>query len=151
MRFRVLIKIGRKCHMKELRSFGAVFMQPLAYFKQLEGDESRGDHFEGSLQIVQPQNAHVSMDFGGREVNIDAADIVGPVVIGGNHEDRCNVFCMYSITRPTDLFPINPRVECFGNSFVMVKNTQEFIRRLHAAANKAGFKCEYRPVGRHNH
>jgi len=28
----------------------------------------------------------------------------------------------------------------------MVKNTHEFITRLHAAANKAGFKCGCRPV-----
>jgi hypothetical protein len=98
------------------------------------------------LQIVQPQHAKASMDFGAGEVQIDPTDIVGPIVIGGILEEKCNVFCMYSITEPTDLFPISPKVESFGDSFVMVKNTQEFIKRLHAAANKAGFKCEYRPV-----
>jgi hypothetical protein len=141
LEFCVLIKIGQRRHIEELRSSGVVLMQPLRYFRKLEGDTARGDNFEGSLQIVQPQHVTISIDLGGGEV---PADVVGPVVIGADY--GCNVFCMYSITKSTDLVPISPKIKSFGDSFVMITKTQEFIGRLHAAANRAGFKCEYRLV-----
>lgn len=135
MTFRILIKFGQHSHMEDLRSKGAVFTQPLRYFRELETDQARGDRLEGSTRILQPKHIG-TMTLG--TVVFEPHEIVGPVIFGLPEDQRCNVFCMYSITKPTDLYPIDKRVESFGPSFVMVLNTREFIRRFSEAAKLAG-------------
>ena len=148
-RFRILLKFGAQEHMEDLRSEGAVFMKPLRYFQELEADKTRGDRFETSTGIMQPQHIDkvTISDAAGRTVVIDPRDMVGPIVFGLPDDAFLNVFCMYQIVRPTDLYPIDPRVQCFGPSFVMVKETQEFIRRLSNAAKIRGFSGKADEVG----
>jgi hypothetical protein len=140
MTFRILIKFGQHSHLEDLRSKGAVFTQPLRYFRELETDQARGDRLEGSMRILQPKHIGTMTlgDGSGNTVFFEPHEIVGPVIFGLPEDQLCNVFCMYSITRPTDLYPIDKRVESFGPSFVMVLNTWEFIRRFSEAAKIAG-------------
>ena len=44
---------------------------------------------------------------------------------------------MYSVSRPTDLFPVNDRIHEFGDLFILVTNTLEFVQRLCKASKNA--------------
>jgi hypothetical protein len=134
--FTILVKLGQRDHMEELRSKGAVFLQTIHYFEKLENDTARGDHLEGSSEIMQPKHIG-TMTLG--NISFLPTEIVGPVVLGSPSNRLSNVFCMYSITKPTDLYPIDERVLAFGDSFVMVLNAAEFIRRFRTSAERMDY------------
>jgi hypothetical protein len=136
MEFFVLLKFGQKSHLESFCSLGECYMQSIEYFRNLEGDEARGDRLEGTRKIWQPQ--HIGrIYFGG--IDLDPRDLVGPVKLRGINDHYCNLFCMYCLNRPTDLFPIDLRVRQFGEAFAVVTNTSKFLHRFKVAAQKAHF------------
>lgn len=147
MSFCILIKIGQKEHIENLRAKGQVYMKPVSYFTNLENDAARSDRLDGSVHIIQPKHIGVmtisSID---TTITFSPDEIVGPVMIGSSQNDSCNVFCMYSITKPTDICPIDARILGFGDYFVMILNQMEFINRYISAANKMGLWGVAKPV-----
>jgi hypothetical protein len=126
--------------MEALRT-GSTYMKPLSYFQQLEDEALRGDPLEGANEIMQPDYiGQMTLRHAGGDIVFNPEEIVGPVVFRPSPGMHRNVFCMYSITKPTDLFPIDDRVLEFGDSFVMALKSMEFIRRFGAAAERAGYR-----------
>ena len=146
-----LMKLGSKEHMEQFRT-GLLYMNTLSYFRDLEADTARGDRFEGVDSILQPKDLGESyIDSGipsiGR-IDIRREDLGGPITIAKEKTLRCNLFCLYAITKPVkgSLFPTEH--EWFGDSLVLVKNALEFLIRVAKAAKEQklaiqGVRVEY--------
>jgi hypothetical protein len=152
-RWVILFRFGDKKHLEQFRGCGLVYMNPRTYFTKLENDCVRADGFEGTDRIIQPRNIRELTvegpirESGGHiervKLSILPSDMAGPVSIGWDKHD-CNLFCMFAVTKPVD--SVDSRNFKFGDSFVLVKNTQEFINRFCLAANAESLSCKYRCV-----
>lgn len=140
-RFVILLKFAQREHLEAFRSQGLLYMNTTDYFRIIEDDPVRSDRFEGTDRIIQPLDIgtmSLTCNVTGQVINFNPSEIVGPVLFHFSRNLASNIFCMYSINRPTDLFPIDDRNIQFGDSFVMVLNTTEFIRRFCVAAKSLG-------------
>jgi hypothetical protein len=133
------MKFGQREHLEEFRR-GSLFTRPLAYYATLErNDRLRADRFEGTKSIVQPKDIrHLKITPpSGPEIVITPDQFRGPISFSHGPEIDCNVFCLFSITEPANNF-CDPRNFAFGDSFVIILDTQEFLDRLGAAAIREG-------------
>jgi hypothetical protein len=135
--------------MESLRK-GALYMNPLSFFRALENDPARGDLYEGTDSILQPCDIGeftIEPNIPGMEkFTVPPSDLAGPVTIAFSRTSQCNLFCMFSIRKPVEgpIFP--PPHQWFGDSFVLFTNTPEFLSRVVKAATSQGLKIEGRPV-----
>jgi hypothetical protein len=111
-------------HMRTMRHFAA----------EENENPARRDRFEGASTIIQP--AHLKMKFshplfGTHEV--DPNDVVGPVIISYNAEAEQNIFCMFSLTEPTQKPFFREEHLHFGDHFVLILNANEFLERASRA------------------
>jgi hypothetical protein len=51
-------------------------------------------------------------------------------------------YCMFSVKTPTKYCIIDDRNFAFGDAFIVVLNTQEFMDRVSAAAKSANLQCQ---------
>ena len=144
-----LMKLGSKEHMEQFRT-GLLYMNTLSYFRDLEADTARGDRFEGVDSILQPKDLGESyFDSGipsiGR-IDFHRKDLAGPITIAMNQTLRCNLFCLYAITKPVkgSLFPTEH--EWFGDSLVLVTNAPEFLNQVTKAAKEQKLPMQGAPV-----
>jgi len=118
-------------------------MNPLRYFSKLESDLVRTDRFEGTSTIIQPQDiGEFTLTSILGTVTAQPSDFVGPVLISRNRTASCNVYCMFAVTRPVDGTLVDRRNLKFGDSFVLILNTQEFLNRVSSAMKTAGLSCK---------
>jgi hypothetical protein len=130
----LLLKLGQREHMEQFRK-GLLYMNTLKYFRDLESDPARADRYEGVTHIFQPKDIIITLSAPGfGEIEIDSKDLAAATTVSMNSELCCNLFCLHAITAPVNgtLFP--PEHEWFGDSMVLVLNTQEFLNRVVAAA-----------------
>ncbi len=137
----ILLKLGKREHLEMLRK-GLLHMNTLDYFNKLEEDRARGDPFEGTDAILQPQHVrHFIIEPqvpGVGPHRVDPQGLVGPVRIGRKRTSACNIFCMCIVTEPI-VGPIFPDGhEWFGDHFVLFTDTQEFLDRVVSAASRQG-------------
>jgi hypothetical protein len=144
----VLLKIGRREHLEELRR-GLLYMNPLRYFRSLEEDAARSDEREGDDYILQAQHAKLVIDTGISDIGrIVAApeDLAGPIRITRDRTRSCNLFCMFAITRPVERPMFGPNHCWPGDSLVLITHTQEFVSRIESAVQKEELLAECRLV-----
>jgi hypothetical protein len=130
----LLLKLGQRDHMEQFRK-GQLYMNTLKYFRDLESDPARADRYEGATHIFQPKDVIMTLSAPGfGEIVIDSKDLAAATTLSMSSELRCNIFCLHATTEPVNgtLFP--PEHEWFGDSMVLVLNTQEFLDRVVAAA-----------------
>jgi hypothetical protein len=130
----VLLKLGQREHMEQFRK-GQLYMNTLKYFRDLESDSARADHYEGATHIFQPKDVIITLSAPGfGDIVIDSTDLAAATTLSMNSELCCNIFCLHAITAPVNgtLFPSEH--EWFGDSMVLVLNTEEFVNRVVAGA-----------------
>lgn len=142
----LLFKFGRREHLEQFRKQGLLFMNSQDYFAELEtADSVRSDRFETTDRIVQPNELKrltIESNTDGRTITIMPKDLAGPLRIGLGSE-RCNIYCMFGIADPSVSPLVDERNFKFGDSFIMVLNTQEFVDRVCAAARAANLGWEF--------
>ena len=146
IRWMVVLKFGKRQHLEEFRRDGLLYMSPQGYFADLEGDLVRGDRFEGADQVHQPKDIRhirIENDVSGDVVMIKPEDLGGPVSISFGKRPPCNLFCMFAVTQAVDGPFVDERNLGFGDSFILVLNTQEFVNRICTAARAAAFGYTY--------
>jgi hypothetical protein len=147
----VLLKFGKREHMEALREQGLLHLMPQSYFAKLEGDGVRSDGFEGTDRIYLPSDL-VQLTIEGpcddkgtiRKIVIPSSDLAGPLSITLTTTPRFNLYCMHGLRRPIER--IDERNLGFGDSFVLILNTQAFLDRALAATRAAHFSMDYRFV-----
>ena len=129
-----LLKLGQRDHMEQFRK-GLLYMNSLTYFRELESDSARADRYEGATHIFQPKDVVITLSAPGfGDIVVDSKDLAAATTLSMNSELYCNVYCLHAITAPVNgtLFP--SKHEWFGDSMVLVINTQEFLNRVVTAA-----------------
>lgn len=146
----VLLKMGRRGHLDQFRKRGLLYMNSSRYFaeKELRGDGLRWDRFEGTDRIIQPWDLkHMTITQPDRPpLVVPGSQFAGPILISFGREDAWNVFCLFALRYPFPSPLIDQRNFAFGNSFVVILNTMEFLKRAQTAAAKIGYGWRYGPV-----
>jgi hypothetical protein len=152
--FALLMKFSKHKYLEDFRRKGLLYMNPLAYFARLESDVARSDRSEGSTRIIQPHHikeftfAHPLVG----SIKAKPEEFSGPIKISLQDTASCNVYCMFAVTKPVGSEPVDARNRAFGDSFVLVLNTQEFLNRVSLAAQAndltgtCGFVEYYEPT-----
>ena len=127
---------------------GKLFMNTLAYFKNMEEKEvsNRGDKHEAVIGWYQPNKITVKVN------DLEIKDLAGPLSIQMDHHENLNVFCLYAahsgefdcVTEETlpllkEQLKISEECSKLGGFSVMVTNASKFIARVRDAAEKMGF------------
>jgi len=146
--WQTLLKFGERQHIESFRRDGLLHMNSSDYFSTLEGDHVRTDRFEGTDQIQQPHSIlqiRIEDAENGKVFLLKPEDLGGPMLVNFGRS-RYNIFCMFAAGNKGDGFLVDKRNFAFGDSFIIVLNTQAFVDRVCAAAAAANFDCQYRPI-----
>jgi len=146
----ILLKMGQREHLEQFRKRGLLYMNSSRYFaeKELKGDSVRWDRFEGTDRVIQPSELK-KMTITQKDkppLVVPGSQFVGPILIAFGRQHAWNVFCMFALRYPFKSPLVDDRNLTFGDSFVVVLNTMEFLKRASRAAVKAGFNWRSGPV-----
>jgi hypothetical protein len=142
-----LMKFGWQEHIADFVR-GTLYMNTLQYFAALEKAEAsdlRADPFEGVGRLLQFDGATLS-------VKVDAdfqpvGRIAGPVQWRPTGGIRANVFCMYALRPPQGPKLIDELNFRFGDTFALLTDGDEFLRRVRRAGDQRGQELTYGLVG----
>jgi hypothetical protein len=129
-----LFKFGKRGHIDQFVHEGHIYMNSLNYFKRLEGDMLRTDKDESASYSIQADGAKLRMEHNGKWVDIGT--LRGPLVSSDGSEHITNVFCMYAFRESISKSLVDPRNFDFGDTYAILKDGDEFLRRVHATAKK---------------
>ena len=140
---------------------GKLYANTLRYFRNIEGDATRGDPEEGAImprleglaiELTSTNSLTGEVD----KITITGDDLAAPPSIRPRWFEHLNLFCMYgaltgkfttiSETNITDFqkqLEMPQDCEQFGSHAVLIRNTREFIRRVNVAAEKTEYKIYY--------
>lgn len=141
---------------------GELYARRLSWFKNLEGDEERGDEQEAAA-VLPRDGTTVSMetvvDGKLQEVKIGKDAITSPIVMNLNYFDHLNLFCMCAF-QSDDFEPVSydsaeGQVQQlklpegffkFGKYAVVIKDVDEFFCRVAKASRQSNFQVFRRLV-----
>lgn len=129
-----LFKFGYRDHIDLFVREGHIYMNSLNYFKNLEGDMLRADKHECASYSEQADGAKLSMKENGKWLEIGT--ISGPIVSSDDSDLITNVFCMYALRGSASKSLVDERNLNFGDTYAILTDGDEFLRRVHAAAEK---------------
>ncbi len=115
---------------------GLLFMNPLSHFVKIESNPIRRDEREGHDFWMQPDRVTLSVKIEGAFKAIPG--IIGPIAYSHESDLAANVFCMYALRATVAKELVDPRNLAFGDTFAILKDGDEFLRRVRAAVQKAG-------------
>jgi hypothetical protein len=135
--FRVLglVKFGAREHLEEFAK-GTLYMNTLQRFIEDERCSLRKDSNEGMVHMLRGDGARLDMEINGKLKPV--AELRGPILLGNPSERRANVFCMYSLREPESKVFVDSRNLGFGDTFALLLDGDEFLRRVKAAAKQTG-------------
>jgi hypothetical protein len=137
-RILAIFKFGERSYIDDFIS-GHLHMNTLAYFANSEASEVRHDKFEGNSYWVR---GDLQIEINGKFHSIPG--LTGPLAYSGPNSRDTNVFCMYAFLASRAGEPISNRVLAFGDTFALLRDFDEFLRRVRLAAEKVGChaQCE---------
>ena len=137
-----LIKFQSKERIDSFRK-GLIYANRLSYYRKLEqttGDIEVGDSYEAMLHLNE---AYIHGQDTGETVHI----VDG--LIPTTHSDDY-IFCMFGIYPKLDNFSFSKeqkeKMVSFGDTALIIKDSEKFIRRVKSAAEKKGYKCKFEAV-----
>jgi hypothetical protein len=130
-----IFKLGARRHMDELMR-GAVFMNSLGYFASLERSDQRADPNEGVAFSKAAKGGKLSVEEDG--VFHEIAELAGPLTIHDDDLRSNNVYCLHVRRARSYGIPFNLTELDFGDTAVVIKDVDEFARRLTQAGNAVG-------------
>jgi hypothetical protein len=149
----ILFKFGQKDHLEAFRQLGQMHMRSMRYFASEENaNAARGDRFEGASRIMQPKTFEMTINHPAiGTLKVNPADLAGPTIISLNNDAEQNIFCMFSITESSAKPLLDKRHLDFGDSFVLITNTEEFLLRVKRAIIPLKLRAEGRVVEYYDH
>lgn len=140
-----LIKVGKKENIADLQEIGSIFMNKVGFFRDYEEKQLRGDKDEGikgihqiaRLEILHPKT---------RQVLAYAED--SSQLKHRDGEERGYIYSLIAIMTQDNLetVRIDERNKEFGDSFVIICDVPEFIRRVEEEFKNLGYEYRYGPV-----
>lgn len=141
-----LFKFGDRDHIQRFVEDGLLYMNTLAYFAALEARSVRCDPDEGVAHVLHHEGLRIGFKQKVEDAYRSIGPLAGPVRFRGPDSLRANVFCMYGLQASTALSLVDSRNFAFGDTFVLLKDGDEFLARVRKAAVVSGHTLEYRMV-----
>jgi hypothetical protein len=134
-----LFKFGRRAHIEQFVD-GCLYMNALRYFVGFESNAARHDSRETQRFWMQPGLVTFSVKTNGEFSPISGLD--GPIAFSKPEDLNINVFCMYALRASVAKNLVDPRNLEFGDSFAVLTDGDEFLRRVRGAAEQASLALE---------
>ena len=138
---------------------GKLFLNSLRYFKEIEGEDGRGDENEGAIVMpldddfiftLTATNAETGE---GSEVRITKDDLAAPVSMHPRWYDHINLLCMYAChsgdfqcISDDNINDFRKQLEIpeecvnLGEHAIIIADIREFFRRIGVAAEQGGYR-----------
>lgn len=139
-----LFKFGERRYVEQFVYEGKLYMNTLEYFVNLEADSQRSDKDEGLNWCMQPNRVKLRMEIDGEFKDIPG--ISGAILYSQPCDRAANIFCMYALRATQEHPPINPLNLKFGDTFAILKDGDEFLRRVQIAAEQSGHRIDWKLV-----
>ena len=149
--FGCFIKFGKKEHIINFHAKGQMRFGPVDEFAKMEDGNLRGDELENVAELkyfgdskiyLKPVNAPDS--------EYKSLDAVNAKMMSRYTEPIGHLFCLYAINADrksiNTTFRIDASVKGFGEYFMIIKDTDEFLRRIRIAMDKQKWKWSYSMV-----
>ena len=152
-RISALLKFASKEHVDDFVK-GNLYMNTLGYFAHMEAEQQadlRRDSFEGVGALRQADGAILSMEVDGEFQPV--LRIKGAIKWWPPAGIQANVFCMHALLSSSEPELIDERNFHFGDTFAVVRDGDEFLRRLKVAGEHLGMGwqlVEYVDEQKHN-
>jgi len=140
------LKFGSRDHIEQFVQ-GTLYMNTLDYFAEMEEKEvgdPRCDSFEGVGRTIPADGAVLSVKIG--EEFQPVAHLTGAIKWRPTEGIKANVFCMYALRPPDTSVFVDERNFRFGDTFAVLIDGEEFLRRVRTAAESCGHTLFYRLV-----
>lgn len=138
----ILIKILPECYVNDFLD-GNIYMNSNEFFTSIDsGDNVRFDQFEGADQCWQVKEISIANTEGQL---IPIGGIKNPATYRHSNKDKLNILCMYAYSNQLDDYFDKLNLE-FGSRAIIIKNANEFIKRMKAAANLTRKKLYHGPI-----
>lgn len=135
-----MFKFGERQYIEQFAG-GLLYMNPLSYFIKQEANSVRGDSNEGTDHIMQAHGWLLQIKVG--EEFKDVGTIAGPVRHRAPSDLNANVFCMHALrTNAADTL-VNPKNQAFGDTFAVLIEFDEFMKRVKAAVLSTNYDLHY--------
>jgi len=123
-----LIKFGKLEHLQQLQDEGLLYMNNLPYFWNIEDEELRGDPLDCAAQVIRGPKVTMIMPDGNELI---VCRDYFCLRIRPLKPEKINIFCMYALRPLIDgTFPVNKKMQKFGNHALLLMNRDEFLHRL---------------------
>jgi hypothetical protein len=138
-----LFKFGKRYHIQQFVSEGLLYMNPLEYLVKLEANSIRRDPNEGVAHVLQHQGVRIGFKKNIEDNYRSIGPLARPLLFRGRDSLTPNVFCMYGLRASAASSLVDPRNFEFGDTFVLLKDGDEFLKRAKEAALDSGheMKC----------
>jgi len=149
-----LFKFGNRNHLDQFISEGLLYMNTLEHFARREENAVRADANEGIWLSYPAETVKLGFKVKIQDEYVPIPGLVDTVKWHQRDSLKANVFCMYGLRASNAEALVDPRNFQFGDSFVLLKDGNEFMRRAREAAHAVGqamriHSVEY--VNRHAH
>lgn len=137
-------KFGSRRHIEQFVQ-GTLYMNTLDYFAEMEEKDAgdpRCDSFEGVGRTIPANGAVLSVKIGQEFQPV--AHLTGAIKWRPTEGVKANVFCMYALRPPNTPVFVDERNFRFGDTFAVLTDGEEFLRRVRTAADSGGHKLLYR-------
>ena len=135
----VLMKLLPSAYLESFLN-GNLYMNTPKYFATLEeADLVRSDADEGIHTSMQTKEVSIRNEQGEW---VPIAGLINPVLYRTQDAATYNMYCMYGIQELIEE-PLDDRNLAFGDTFVAITNSEEFLRRVKEAADKEGRAYEH--------
>jgi len=136
-----LIKIGEEKYMTELLREGHVYMNTVSYFSTLEQNSSRSDKDEGTGFCQNADGGSFYVKKEGKRLKLGT--IEGGIRVRNEDILKRNLYCLHARIQSDDNSDFQLKELDLGNAYVLLKNADEFFRRLVIAASARGQKIKH--------
>jgi hypothetical protein len=135
-----MFKFGECRHLEQFAQ-GLLYMNPLRYFIKQEADPVRGDPHEGTGHMAQAHGWLLRIKVGEDFKNVGT--IEGAVRHQTPSGLNANLFCMYALRASAADTLVDPRNQAFGDTFAVLLQFDEFMRRVKAAVPSTTRQLQY--------
>ena len=138
-----LLRFGSQRRIQEFQR-GLLYMNPIEYFRRLEGDSQRADANEGTSHMWQGRDGRLQVKINGAFTPIGG--IISPLRFRSDSNMKVNVFCMFALRGDQSGAFIDSRIRDVGDTFALVTDHREFLNRVTNAVAKLGQQIQHHLV-----
>jgi hypothetical protein len=147
----IFIKFGDEEHLKSLQKDGLLFCNPLSFFTKLEDGKVRGDNAETIVECIQKKNHILQVKFLHESVeNYKTIPTSNIRVVTRRIDPYGNLFCLHAINtinkNNDEVFGLDINNKKFGSHFLLITDTEEFLKRLNRRLKDLNLSYEHRLV-----